>query len=348
MKIKLILILLLFACNKKESINRIDTILLTEELSPIDSIKYEENVNPFFPFNIININEKYLVLSQRTQDKFLRVYSLPDLKLLYDWGKSGRGPAEFIMPPFFINTTSENNFIILNDLLDYRQEIYGINDTTLYIVESKELRYENQSSLLERVRFAGDEKYIVDNYPVNENDDYEYLLLELDNPLVQKRFGEYPIKNLEPEIKSRRFIKSSGFNLYTGNFIAFYMRYNSFKIYDVEKNLIDEFFVDGFTPNSYEEDPNDYLTRLILQTTEKRIYTIGYFESSTKIFDEISSENNSSFETWDWNGQSLFRIKFDRLIHGFSVSEKYRKIYAYSLSNPEQILVYELPNSIGK
>jgi hypothetical protein len=48
-------------------------------------------------------------------------------------------------------------------------------------------------------------------------------------------------------------------------------------------------------------------------------------------------------EIWDWDGQPVFRSVFDEPVHGFTVSEKYNRIYAFSSLETHKILEYELP-----
>lgn len=318
---------------------------ITGSLSSLNSIDYLSPDSVFNPFRILNINDQFLIVHQYADRNFLRVLTLPDLKPLYFWGSSGRGPGEFAMPPVHFNTMGSESTVIISDLMDFRQEHYTLTDSTLILGKSYMLRYSGQPNLIEKPRHIDDTTYFADNDPIDASDTAEYIILRPDNDQLVQKFGNYPINDVDPTLKIFLNMKSNAYNPEKGVFAAFYMSLNAFKLFRKDGELIGEYMVDGF---SYEavnpEDALNYTYRYIQDSSNDHIYTLGVYGNAGELYEPKAEYGTESiFEVWDWEGNSLRRYKFDRFIHAFAVSEKHGRIYGYSLSDPTKLIEYELP-----
>lgn len=331
---------LLFSCSPIDNQKKVELKSEVSRLIPVDSIMIDTGTSAFFPFDIIDIESGYIVQTQRSPVGFIRVFDATGRKYLYDWGSPGKGPGEFSMPPFFMNVIGEE--LILSDVMDFSQEYFMVTDTALIHQKSASLRYDGQPSLLERIVWYGEDLYLADNHPVEPSDQSEYILLEIDNDQIRNAFGAYPVQDMSPDQKSSRFLKTTAIHPEDKKIMSFYMRYNAFKQYnDMNEDgltLIDEFRIEDFSV-----DPGDHISRLVQDWSAGQIGTLGIHNSSTDIYDQMKEGMVTYYEAWDWNGNHQYRAPFDRMIHGFTISYDRAEIYAYSLTDPAKLLIYELP-----
>ncbi len=343
----IILTVLVVGCSQSQE-NIGNEVVLADvigTLSPTSSTEYVSPEAIFNPMGIFRVNDRYLIVHQYADRDFLRVLSLPDLKPLYSWGTSGRGPGEFTMPPVHFNTMGSESTVIISDLMDFRQEHYTLTDSTLILGKSYMLRYSGQPNLIEKPRHIDDSTYFADNDPIDASDTAEYIILRPDNDQLVQKFGNYPINDLEPTRKMFLNMKSNAYNPEKGVFAAFYMSMNAFKLFRKDGELIGEYMVDGFRYEAVNpEEALNYTYRYIQDSSNDHIYTLGVYGNSTELYETKPDYGTESiFEVWDWTGNSLRRYKFDRFIHAFAVSEEHGRIYGYSLSDPTKVFEYELP-----
>jgi hypothetical protein len=334
------------ACNSNEKPVANDRDTPKKTLIAVDSSIIANETEAFYPFRIYNVNDIYLLINQRTKNNFIKIIDIESLKTLYNWGKEGRGPAEFLIPPITINTAANENVIYLGDLLDYEVDQYVVSDTTLAFVKSNSLRYEGQRNLPERARLINNGIYYIDNEPITPEDNYEYLIVETDNAQVLKKFGSYPLTDIDYQKKPLVFRKSNLKNPITNEFVSMYMFFNAFKIYDANAQLKKEILVNDF---KYEEidlnEYSDYLFRLGVTSSQEFIYSLGIYGNGKDVYQKLLSDKATIFEAWNWDGELKYSYSFDRVIHYYTVSEKLGLIYGITLNEPNKIILYPLPHS---
>lgn len=335
----LFLALAAITCSPKNREANVSLKAPVDSLIPIDSI-IVDTANPFYPFDIIDVEPGYIVQTQRSPAGFIRVFDATDREHMYDSGKQGRGPGEFSMPPFFINAVGEE--LILSDVMDFSQEHYLVTDTSLIHQRSASLRYDGQPSLLERIVWYGQGLYLADNYPADREDNHEYILLENDNDQILEKFGSYPVQDLSPDEKFSRFLKTTAVHPDNKKIMSFYMRYDALTLYEdpEDSRLV---FIDGSNMGDFTLDQGDHLSRIVQDWSADRIATLGIYANSSEVYDDVDQERVTYLELWDWQGKNRYRVPFDRLIHGFTVSYVKSEIYAYSLTDPAKLLIYKLP-----
>lgn len=342
-----ILAIIVSSCTQPQKKNGGEVVLadVIGTLSPLSSTDYVSPETIFDPIDILQVNDRYLIVRQYADQDFLQVISLPDLKPLYIWGTSGRGPGEFRMPPMFFNTVEGTDELIISDVLDFRQKHFIVSDTALTFEKSRLLRYEGQYNLIQRPQRVDDSTYIADNDPTEASDMAEYIILRHDSDQLVRKFGSYPDFDLDPIRRIFPFMKSNAYNPEKGVFAAFYMSMNAFKLFRKDGDLIGEFKIDGFNYDTVKpEEATSYTYRYIQDSSNDHIYTLGVYGNAGELYEPKAEYGTESiFEVWDWEGNSLRRYKFDRFIHAFAVSEKHGRIYGYSLSDPIKVIEYELP-----
>lgn len=340
--------LTLLSCGELKD-DRDDAVISAEisgALTYYNNVDYVSPDSVFNPFRILNINDRYLIIHQFADRNFLRVLSLPDLKPLYFWGSNGRGPGEFTMPPVHFNLDTGENTLIISDLLDFRQEHYLVTDSTLILGNSYMLRYNGQPNLIEKPRRIDDSTYFADNDPIDADDTTEYIILRPDSDQLVRKFGKYPVNDLEPTRKMFLNMKSNAYNPEKEIFAAFYMSLNAIKLFRKDGEMIGEYMLDGFSFDAVNpEEAMNYTYRYIQDSSKDHIYTLGVYGNAADLYEpKADYDTESIFEVWDWGGNSLRRYQFDRFIHAFVVSEKHGRIYGYSYSDPTKIFEYELPS----
>lgn len=342
----LIVSVLVVACSQSQK-NISNEIVLADVIGTLSPTSTTEYVSPeaiFNPMGIIRVNDQYLIVHQYADRDFLRVLSLPDLKPLYTWGASGRGPGEFRMPPVYFNTIAGTNELIISDVLDFRQEHFIVSDTAIIFEKSRMLRYEGQYNMLERPRRIDDSTYFSDFIPMDDIDSTEYIILRPDSDPLISRFGTYPIMDVDHIKKAFLLMKSNAYNSEKEIFAAFYISMNAFKLFRKDGEMIGEYMIDGFSFDVVNpEEAMNYTYRYIQDSSKDHIYTLGVYGNAADLFEpKADYDTESIFEVWDWEGNSLRRYKFDRFIHAFVVSEKHGRIYGYSYSDPTKVFEYEL------
>jgi hypothetical protein len=295
------------------------------------------------PFNILNINDQYLVLTERRNENFISIFSLPDIEYLYSLGELSRGPEfdQFFSIPMDFNVHQDE--LIVFDGLSRQLRHLRIGDSTAAKTKEIELSYEGQMDPLNRVRRMKDELYFVDYGTSFEETDHEHAALTPGIDEIQFTFGNYPETDLDGFTRYATFMKSNQSKPDGSQFAAFYYNHNVLKIYSADGQLKDAIRIsDPYVNYTLPSERTDFSFRHATWSTNDYIYALGYYATDEQV--EAPEESSQSyFEVWDWNGNSVYRAPFDRFIHGFTVSEPNQKIYAYSQKRENTIYVYNLP-----
>lgn len=317
----------------------------------VQAIDYDTDLNSeIYSYNkvsllsladIVNVADEYLVISDSDTEGFIKVFKLPELEYLYSWGRQGRGPNEFEFIPLNEINTDGNN-IIFYDFGNRTLRKYEVNDTSLISISDVPLSFDGQTHTLTGITKVKEDLYIAENGASFDNDMFEFIALEpgVDQPLFY--FGRFPETQLTGFEKLYEYLKTTRSSSDGNKIAASYDYHNRIKIFDNEGNLLNDFIVkDPEAPQPRESQKFQY--RSLKKSTDNYLYFMGMFEYEEKI-DENLENFRTSFEQWDWSGNQIYRAKFDTPIHNFTVSEKYGKIYAYSVLDMSNIYVFDLPD----
>jgi hypothetical protein len=326
-----------------------DLLETTEALPFSDTLKSREisivsNTGLLNPVKIINVDDTYLVISDNREEDLFQVYSLPELDYLYSWGRQGRGPDEFMFIPV-VEINTKNDEIILYESGLQQLRIYTVTDTAFVLKEEMPLSYENQIDPLTHIQRLNDTLYIADYGTAFEDTNHEYVALRpgKNEPLLT--FGKYPKTDLEGMERYFRYSKTNAASPNGERFAAFYLYHNLIKIFNPEGEELKAIQInDPFLSVDPLED-DFFRFRFLLSATEKYLYSLGVNTTNQEFSDNIESIK-TSLEIWNWDGQPVYRTVFDEPVHGFTVSEKYNRIYAFSSLETQKIFEYELPGKL--
>jgi hypothetical protein len=329
---------LFYSCEEKDSdIFRVEEAqAFSDTLMPSNVYELDVSESFYNPMLIDNINDEYLLVSEYLKEDFFRVFKLPEVEYLYAWGINGRGPGEFQTTPVHPQVIGDT--VIPYDGISRSLKYLAVDDSTLEYVGEKELWHEGQMQPLNRMFRINDSLYFADHGSGMEDTNAEHIALQPDNKDSLFTFGKYPETELEGFERYSEFMKTSAAKPDGSKFAAFYLNYNQVKIYNSEGRLLNEVEIQ----DPYIEMKEEMRFRSIKEVSDSYIYALGLYESYESIHEESDTDITTSLEVWDWEGHMIYRAKFDRKIHHFTVSEAMGKFYGISYFSMSQIMEYDL------
>lgn len=302
-------------------------------------------------FEIENVDDAYLVISEQRSEDFINVFELPSVDHLYSFGRVSQGPEvdEFSTVPVFLD--SHQDQLIIHDAMSRRLRFIDIDRNDALKSGEKSLTYEAQTDPLNRVRRIDENLYFADYGTSLEKTDSEFVALEPGNSDTLFTFGKYPESEFgkQPEDISEvirrynQFMKHNLSNPDGTRFAAFYFRHNKFKIFNQSG---DELAAVSINDDTLEDNlPDGFIFRTTGWASNDYVFTLGLNGTWAELTDnpEPDEDRKTTFEVWDWNGEPIYRAHFDRLITNFTVSEKHGKIYGISAIAQDVIFEYDLP-----
>lgn len=248
------------------------------------------------PREIININDKYLIISDADTSGFIKVFKLPGVEFLYSWGDYGMGPGEYqYLPLRDINTAGDN--VIFYELGTRKLREYSVNDSTLTFVDDFSLQLKDQLQPLTGITRVSDELYFVNNNVPLQDRNYEFIALQKDDELPMFTFGNYPESDLEPNERSFEYSKSVGYSAGASKMAAFYYYHNRFKIFDSKGNLINHFKVNDKFVSQKDVELLNFQYRSLKWAGENYLYLMAMNEF-TDVIEENIETFRTSFEKW--------------------------------------------------
>ena len=308
-------------------------------------ISISEQEYLFSPVEMINYNDDYLIISERLNSDYIKIWKLPEVEFMYSWGDIGGGPEEFLNIPMYLQTYTDN--LIVHDVLARKVRYYNVTDSTLLLIKSSSLTYENQIDPLSKPVLLSPETFVVDYGTGFENTEYEHIIVKTDNDKPLGYFGSYPESELQSFDRYFEFSKTGIARPDLERYATFYNNYNRFKIYNRSGVLLKDMVVeDPVLSEMDDHNPADYryfLYRSPVWASNDYIYSLGFNGYSDDLFEGANISTKTSLEIWDWDGNPVYRAAFDRYIRDFTVSEKHNKIYAYGFNTETSLFIYDLP-----
>lgn len=321
----------------------VDALPYADTLSVQRSVKTDTEDALLTPLKTLNLNDQYLIISERRNENFFNVLKLPEIDYLYSWGTISQGPEadEFTTTPFFINTAGDQ--LIVYDAMAMRLKFIAVHDSGVEKMDEKELSYTGQMDPLNRVRRIKDDLYFVDYGTTMEETDREHVALEPGNPDTLFTFGRYPESELEGFDRYGIYLKNNISNPEGSRFLTAYYYQNFMKLYNSDGEVLKTITInDPYIEKVDVEEPRDYLYRTTAWASDDYIYMLGYHSLEDDIYETPNSSVKTSIEVWNWDGEPVYRAYFDRLITQITVSELHSKIYGMSTLAENEIFEYNL------
>ena len=287
------------------------------------------------------VDDKLVVLDQ-IKDGMFKVFKLPELTYLYSWGRTGRGPDEFISvdPNYF---RSYSNHLELMDLGVLKKfELYETHFKVLKSINLPKLQ-----NPLNSIQKLNDSIYVVDDEFEAEN---EHLLININKNEIVKEFGEYPKDNLHTKSNLERYqiyLKYVVSNPKENKFAVFYESFPKVKFYNSKGELLKSVSIEEDTNFKYSvENKNQNVIYFSFPyATENYIYAVRVNKTEDQVaqnFDAYKPE----IIVWNWNGDIITRYILDKPITRFAVSENHNELYGTSLFEESKIYIYEDRKSV--
>jgi hypothetical protein len=295
------------------------------------------------PSEIININDKFMIVSDSDQEGYIKVFDLPGMNYLYSWGSQGRGPNEFFFLPLD-DINAFKNQIYLYEMATRALREYEVTDTSLVYVNEMSLQYKDQVQPLVGITRFDNDMYIAEYSVPDKPTTSELVALRPGNEEELFTFGNFPETELTGFDRLFEYHKTLAASEQIGRIAAFYTFQNRIKFFNDNGVLLKNLKIEDNTIDSEGIEGQRFRFRNIEHTNADYIYALGW----NAFIDEINenlSDFKTSFEVWDWEGELLYRSYFDRLVSNFTVSEEYGKIYGITPLDIHTIYEYEIPKN---
>jgi len=281
------------------------------------------------------VNEQFLLVVDEKEEGIFQVFSVPDNKFLYEWGKKGRGPDEFIDYGFNSIVGTNKNKVSIFKPTYAMVSSYAVTNESLVHKGDFSLSYENQPDLLNGLKRVDDSLFVVRNSSITEKNK-EFVALEPGNKKPLFLFGQFPEEgsDMAPLMKAQEYWALLAPRPDGTKMAVFYIYHNTFKILGKDGSL--EKAIEVYDSNLASLDSDSrMLLRSIVETTDDYIYVFA--PNATRAEMKDSEDFRPTVEIWDWEGNPVHRFKLDRPVHAFAVSEKYGKFYSYYIYKKNKI-----------
>ena len=326
---------LLFACAGGDA-DKMSEIQLPDEAIALhgDSVSFSGEL--YRPAKLYIAEDKLVVFDDVKEDLF-KVFGLPGLNYLYGFSNWGGGPDEFSMIDKEAINVSGRQFEIL-----YRNKLYRyqVGDTSFIPQET------NSSDLiLTRVNPINNFKRLSDHSYVFNSDfqkqGKEFCLLNTSTK-EERSFGE--MKEPEaPELLGKRdayYAKAICASEHQGRFAAFYYHRPFFSVYNTEGQLLKSV---GISLSEHHFDPS---TMYFVEpyATDDYIYVMWILMGKQQVEMDFNAFHPEIL-VFDWDGNFVNRLKLDRPIITFAVSERNKELYAVSFLDEDinKLYRFKLP-----
>ena len=327
----------LFSCGSKDnnsgSKKSITTFPIQKELKA-EVVSVSPNVL-LYAFNIFTTNNKLITFNSK-KDLIFDVFQLPELNYMYSAGIIGQGPSDFINLDRRSFMPTKKGFKVLFTGKKQLKEVL-VNENNM------EIDQENIVALKEIVA-----NEINGFLPINDSlaiywsgfkKETEYTRVNLkDKELIS--FSPYPhwSKDDLQEDKLFTYIKNSVLKPDGSKFASFYGYFKKIRIYNTTGKLLNDISVNVSPYNDKIETKIQNRIQYYYgypKATEQHIYVLCRNAKGDE------SSNTTELQVWNWNGEAVAQYTLDQPLSLFTISEKYKKIYAVNAED-EKIYVYPL------
>lgn len=335
--IPIMLVTLLFCqCNTKRN-----TTITIKNVTATDSLKgrtVSVNEDLLMPVKVFVIDDK-LVVFDRVNSDFFKVFKIPEMELLYSFGSKGRGPNEFShIDPNSMKVVGNKICLLDGNTLKY----LSVENDKITVEQSKTIVIGQAPT--NRLLVLNDSIYISDI--LGDKIKYEFQKVNLNQKKIEKTFGDYPDEGirLKNDIeKYQTYMKASASSPKGDKIISFYLNFNRFKILDNQGKLLKEVVIESNLPKYKPKDPkSSVIYRSEPFATEDFVYVLAIEQVQNEVMSNISSFK-PKLEIWNWEGELQAKYLLDKPIITFAVSEENPKLYGISIADPNTIYEFDLP-----
>ena len=336
--IPIILVTLLFCqCNTKRK-----TTLTIKNTSATDSLKgrsIKVIEDLLMPVKVFAMDDK-LVVFDRVNSDFFKVFKTPEMELLYGFGSKGRGPNEFShIDPNSMKVMDNKICLLDGNTLKY----LSVGNDKITVEQSKTIVIGQAPT--NRLLVLNDSVYI-SNILGGDDLEYEFQKVNLNQKKIEKNFGDYPDEGIrfKNDIeKCQTYMKASASSPKGDKIISFYLNFNRFKILDNQGKLLKEVMIESNLPKYKPKDPkSSVIYRSEPFATKDFVYVLAIEQPQNEVMSNISLFK-PKLEIWNWEGELQAKYLLDKPIITFTISEENSKLYGTSIADPNMLYEFDLP-----
>lgn len=287
------------------------------------------------PAKLYISNDKLVVFDDVKNDLF-KVFKLPTLDYCYSFSNKGGGPDEFHLVDKESVNVDDGLEILYRNILHR----YQITDSTFLKMESENNSMDlilTSVNPINNFKRLGKYLYVYNNNIYKNND--EFCLLNLKTK-QETMFGEIneDIEEMNVESLNLHFSKAICVNDSLQRFAAFYYHRPVFKIYSSDMKLVKA--VRLVLPERNIERETIFFTEPY--ATKEHIYVMWICKTKESIERDMEAFR-PEIMIFDWEGNLLKRLKVNKPIITFAVSEQYKELYAVSFLDTDINKIYKFP-----
>ena len=356
--ILLIFILLPFSCNNssKQSKTTINNIVENTELKNetihLSDEDFRETIElkgkaVNLPTNIeirepqMLIKDDYLIIvSPFVGNNLFKIFSLPDFKLISEFGRAGGGPNEFNTPDIVPTEEKDKLFYIYE--YPIQRLSYVTNNFKLHRCKIKFPKGKLSASSLRTIHVLSENNMLYVAMSGNGKKIYQFK--------PHDAIPEKPVFDLALDEKYNNwaaYIGRFGLNYQKDRMVYAYTYFREIKFMDLKANHVKNIIFDYKKPKAGDA--------VAMLSPDKLAYYWHIASSLTKTFiacenrtpinaDKESKKGNDYMliEVYNWDGIPLYKLKLDHSGY-FCVDEKRNKLYLLAIYAEEPFYVYDLP-----
>lgn len=352
-------VILVIGCSETTVIDKKWNRVSFPELSQViyDSFKIEPVNN--FPVAMLR-KDSLMIIKNNKSDTIFRVLSLPEFEYLGWFGRIGRGPNEFLVPPHIRNY---NGFI----------QMSGVRKISLIDLPYGNVK--NNFRIIEEYLVPGNIIPLNEVFTLNDNKYYGIIFGGRKMDIAKRKelvffnsktyatgsLIDFPL-SLFKGLPNRSFMHPKCIAVTPNNdkFAFFYSLYPLMRIFDKDTNILKEIWVDGLPKqikfkNIISRASDNKVSNLVLGysyyrkviSTDKYLYALfsndkgvktgpGKFSYGRKLI------SNPELHVFTWEGKPVFRIPLRKGVSAFELSEDERYLYCTDADVNDKIYRYDL------
>jgi len=299
-----------------------------------DTLTTVRSVDVGSDLNVLGLfaTDTTLIVLNRGPEQLFALYSLPDVEPLYTWGAQGEGPGELSAPVAAASINTFGNVVEVDDANRQVLRAFEIGEDELVLTDERPLPYDGRRGPLNTVTRLDSLTYVATAAPAGEEQS-AFLLLDLAAD-ESRPFGEYPETDFIGREKYQSFMKRLVASPDGSTFYAMYLNHDRVRLYDRGGEMLEERVDAGPRETTGAH-------RIFGHGTQHFAYMLAPLAEEEEM---LAPEGyHPVLEVWDWGGSLVAAYTLAEPVHFFTVSTDDRYVYGYSYLNPEELMIFELP-----
>ena len=287
----------------------------------------------------IKLKDSILFVSQKGQDRVIKMFSYPDLKFLGDFAPIGNGPGELMNVPFFSETSfSRHNDSLYINIPDFKMKIVRYNVTAALSGDAgcfTQHPLELEESALGVYSF--------------DESTYYYMSLSQGMTSLTRHLivdGEEQALEAQEELNRARIELNDGyaFNLLSsrpvynpksGVIAECCMGANRINMYSVKDPSFKKTIVVGKKASSIKEAES---RMKLIPDLPEYFHSVDAFPDFFAVLYGLPNSNSRSLLFFDWQGNPLERIDFPFKVASVEIDSEHRTLIAMKYETEELFL----------